>query len=298
MVLDSAAAYNSVREFLAEPMGTTVEAAAESVMTIASEAMRGLLGDLTVSQGRDARECSMVAGGGAAGLNIVRIAREAGIRRVLVPRMAAGLSAVGGLFSDIIGVFSRGHYTVTSNFDFAGVANTLRDLKDEMDRFLAEIDHPGETSVRYLCEARYEQQMWEIELDLGPQPRLSQDGDLDALRGAFNAKHLDLFATQQEDSQLELVSWRSEARVIRHKPLLVAKSEGARTGHEHAQPQGHTRFGWFDNERLKMSVFRGADLHPGMRIIGPAIITEPTTTLVLIPGSTADVRASCYVIDI
>jgi N-methylhydantoinase A len=94
MRLDAKAARRAVASRLAEPLGIGVEQAAASVLAIVSESMRGLLTDLTVAQGRDARECLMVAGGGAAGLNIVHIAREAGIRTLIVPKLAAGLSAV------------------------------------------------------------------------------------------------------------------------------------------------------------------------------------------------------------
>ena len=51
--------------------------------------------EITVNEGVDPRESVLVAGGGAAGLNIVAIARELGCRRVLVPRTAGALSAFG-----------------------------------------------------------------------------------------------------------------------------------------------------------------------------------------------------------
>ncbi len=144
MQLDIEAARTAVRERVAEPLGMSPEAAAEAILVVASEEMRGLLTDMTVAQGRDARDCLMVAGGGAAGLNVIRIARETGVRHVLIPKLAAGLSALGGQYSDISAQFSRGRHTISSVFDHDGVNAALQEIGDEIDTFLAEVQHSGE----------------------------------------------------------------------------------------------------------------------------------------------------------
>jgi N-methylhydantoinase A len=297
MPLDRAAAHAAVESKLARPLGISVERAAAAVLTIASEAMRGLLTDLTVAQGKDARECVMVAGGGAAGLNIVQIARESGIRQVIVPKLAAGLSAVGGLYSDIMGVFSRGHYALSTSFDFASVNAMLADLDREMEAFLAGIDHPGERTRRFLCEARYEQEMWEIEVDLGSQPQFDGAAALASLQARFDAKHLELFATQQPGAPIEIITWRGEARVIRSKPALSGARPAHGEGGTAAMPGTHRR-AFFGDLATDTPVYSGADLAPGSEIVGPAILSEPTTTIVLDPGCTALVRPSHYLLEV
>src|SRR5262249_55793587 len=121
MTLNPVAARAAIDDRIATPLGLEVETAAEAILIIASELMRGHVNDITTAQGRDPRQCILVAGGGAAGLNILRIARDAGIRRVIIPKLAGGLSALGGLYSDISATFSRSHYTSTQPFDFDGV---------------------------------------------------------------------------------------------------------------------------------------------------------------------------------
>jgi N-methylhydantoinase A len=294
MRLDAKAARRAVASRLAEPLGIGVEQAAASVLAIVSESMRGLLTDLTVAQGRDARECLMVAGGGAAGLNIVHIAREAGIRTLIVPKLAAGLSAVGGLYSDIMAVFSRGFLTNTTKFDSAGVNATLAGIDNEIEDFFRQIEHPGARSKRFLCEARYEQEMWEIEVELGAMPAFDAMRDLPVLRQRFDVKHLDTFATQQQGAPIEVVSWRGEARIARHKPALTRPGP-VEAGDSLPESRRHA---WFGDRTLDTPVYRGATLAAGRRISGPAILSEETTTLVLIPGSSAQVRKSHYLIDV
>jgi len=294
MRLDAKAARRAVASRLAEPLGIGVEQAAASVLAIVSESMRGLLTDLTVAQGRDARECLMVAGGGAAGLNIVHIAREAGIRTLIVPKLAAGLSAVGGLYSDIMAVFSRGFLTNTTKFDSAGVNATLAGIDNEIEDFFRQIEHPGARSKRFLCDARYEQEMWEIEVELGAMPAFDAMRDLPVLRQRFDVKHLDTFATQQQGAPIEVVSWRGEARIARHKPALTRPGP-VEAGDSLPESRRHA---WFGDRTLDTPVYRGATLAAGRRISGPAILSEETTTLVLIPGSSAQVRKSHYLIDV
>ena len=296
MSLDIDAARRAIASRLCEPLGRDVEHCAEAVMIVASEQMRNLIMDVTVAQGRDARDCLMVAGGGAAGLNIVRIGREIGLREILIPKLAAGLSAVGGLFTDITAVFARGHYTLSTKFDYAGVNAAIAALNEEMDLFFAAVPHAGGVHRRIECEARYDQQMWEIDIDLGSGARFETADDVRRLQEQFDANHLNLFAVNQPGSPIEAITWRGEARVVRDKPVLVSVAPGLVQSRV-ARPVS-TRQTFFDGRPVSTPVFDGATLQPGDQIEGPAIIEEPTTTVVIIPGARATVRPTHYWVEI
>ncbi len=296
MTLDRDAAAEAIRTRLAEPLGMSVDAAAEAVIVIASEQMRGLLSDMTVAQGRDARDCTMVAGGGAAGLNIVRIAREAEIRHVLIPRLAAGLSALGGQYSDIMATFARGQHTLSSAFDFGSVNGAMGDLAEEVETFLAGVDHAGERHRRFSCEARYDQQLWEIDVDLGDRSRFDDADDVATIKRAFDRNHERLFAVQQPDEPIEIITWRGEARVERSKPALVA--DGGAVAVASAPVASGTRDVVFDGESVSTPVYQGSGLAVGARVVGPAILEEETTSIVLLPGSTATMKPSHYLVEV
>jgi N-methylhydantoinase A len=298
MRLDVEAARNVIRERLAEPLGLTVEEAAEAVLVVASEQMRGLVVDCTVSQGRDARECMMVAGGGAAGINIVRIAREIGLREIIIPKLAAGLSAVGGVYTDIAASFSRGHHTLSSQFDHAGVNAVLREIDDEIDGFLDEVGHLGEKRRSFRCEARYDRQMWEIEVQLGSRRTFDRAQDVAELQAAFDENHLKVFAVNQPGEQIEIISWIGEARVVRAKPALQPNGHAANGNGAVVVPTPSKRRAYFAGEAGDVDVHRGDQLPIAAQVQGPAIIEEATTTIVLEPGSTAQVRDSHYLITI
>jgi N-methylhydantoinase A len=256
--------------------------------------MRGFITDMTVAQGRDPRQCVMVAGGGAAGLNIVRIARDLGVRQVVIPRLAAGLSATGGQFSDISATFSTGRYANSSRFDYEAVNEALSELEQALTRFLDEVDHPGERRLRFVCEARYDQQVWEIDVDLGDLRRFDGPRDLALLHERFDQAHLGLFAVNQPHFPIEIVTWRGEGRITRARPALTAGIAEKSTD----DVEVGSRIGWFSGEPIEMAIYRVQDAPPPIRIEGPAVIEEPTTTIVLDPGSVAVGRPTHYLVEV
>jgi len=124
MALDVAAAETTLAG-LAQELGIGSREAAHAVLAIANERMIAAIHELTVNEGVDPRDSTLVAGGGAAGLTIASIARELGCREVLIPRAAGVLSAFGGQHSDIVREMTAPHVTNSKEFDFDGVRRTL-----------------------------------------------------------------------------------------------------------------------------------------------------------------------------
>ena len=78
MSLDKQGAIDAIKREVADPLKCDVETAAEAIMSLATEHMVQAIMDITVNQGIDPSEAMFVAGGGAAGLNCVAIARRLG----------------------------------------------------------------------------------------------------------------------------------------------------------------------------------------------------------------------------
>jgi N-methylhydantoinase A len=101
MALDAAAARHAVTA-IAEASDMSAEQAAFAIITIAGEQMIKAIQEITVQDGVNPAESILVAGGGAAGLNILPIAKALGCAKVLVPSTAGALSACGGQYSNIV----------------------------------------------------------------------------------------------------------------------------------------------------------------------------------------------------
>ena len=99
--LDHGAAVEAIQRDVAGPLGMSLERAANAVMEVWTENMVQAITDITVNQGIDPAEGTIVGGGGAAGLNGAAIAARLGCRTLVVPEIGAALSAYGAVVSDI-----------------------------------------------------------------------------------------------------------------------------------------------------------------------------------------------------
>ena len=274
---------------LAEALGKSIEEAAFAVITIASETMIKAIEEITVNEGVNPRESVLVAGGGAAGINILPIAQALGCERVLLPKTAGALSACGAQYSDIVAEFSASQYVRTDHWEGPLVNETLDELDGRMEAFASGLRERGITRFRkeYFVDARYLNQQWETEIAL-PTDRFAGDAEIEAMIERFHAVHERLYGVKEEGGLLECLNWKSRltAFLERPKPQSVeAVAEGA------AQPRTVSKAYFGAAGHLDTPVYRGEELAPGHEIIGPAVIEEPTTTVVVYPGMRARVSS-------
>jgi N-methylhydantoinase A len=291
MRLDAGLAYDAVEREVASPLGLDVQHAAGAVMTIFTENIRSFLFETMIGQGLDPRRSVIVAGGGAAGLNIVEIAKAIGVTHVMVPYLAAGLSAVGGQYSDVVATFSKSRTTRTDGFDFEAVNSALRELRQRVDAFALRNGATQNTTCDVYCEARYADQLWELTLPLGSRTGFAGLADVLDLQHRFDELHESVFAVAQPGHPVEVITWRADARIHRPKPDLFARAA--------AEPgPARSRKAWIGGELVDCEVHAGATLAADVSISGPAIVEEPATTLVLPPGATATVESTHYLVEV
>jgi N-methylhydantoinase A len=281
--LDAAAAHDVIARTLAEPLGLGVHEAAFAALTIASENIVGAIRELTIARGIDPREVAVVAGGGASGLNIVPIARELGCPRVLLPATASALSSCGALFADVVSEFSKSRYAETRSLDRRLVNEALAGVEAQADAFLAGLAGLPviETQKDFVVEARYRAQVWE--LDVPVPSRLETDADVSALEEAFHATHERIFAVREPGQYLECLLWKARATAVLAKPELRARHAGETVA---ALPENVGAY-FAETGFAPVACYDGTAVAAGSTIDGPAIIREPTTTIVVYPGSSA-----------
>lgn len=288
MPLDAAAA-RAVIAPLAAQIGKPLEDTALAILTVANENMIKAIQEITVKEGFNPAESVLVAGGGAAGLNILPIARSLGMQQVLIPRTAGALSACGAHFSDVVREFSASRFASSRDFDYAGVAASLDELKSQLDAFARLLAARGltQSTRQFAVEARYAGQIWELEVPLRGET-LATPAELAALMGDFHTEHERVFAVRDPDNPIECIHWRAR--------LTALLPRGAHATDDRARaaalvPRG-TRRSWFGDLRasaVDAAIYYGEDLIAGDTITGPAIIEEPTTTLVIYPGAAVEV---------
>lgn len=282
MALDRQGAIEALRRDVAGPLKMSVEAAAEAIMTLATEHMVQAIMDITVHQGIDPAEAIFVAGGGAAGLNCVAIGRRLKCRSVVVTEAAAALAASGALISDLSAHFQAMFHTRSDAFDREGVNKVLHDLSVQCDQFSKTAGAQSLSSeIDWSCEARYIEQAWEIDVPLSIS-NFSKVADVKALEQAFHEMHQDKFAVSDPGAPIETVTWNAEirCRISSGEPgRLKADDRGL------SLPSRSVRF--LGSDFIETPVYRFEAIAEGARIEGPAMIESDFTSVVIDPGSTA-----------
>ncbi len=296
MKLDVAAAQEAIAR-IAKPLGLGIEEAAAGIMSLAGEHMVKAIQEITVNEGYDPKDSVLLAGGGSAGFNAVEIARKLGCKHVILPRTAAALSACGAHYSNVVFERTGSAVTRTDAFDFDKVNATLKTIAAEIETFASEVRKRGITAAEtaWSVEARYLYQVWELEVPLS-KGCFEGSADVEALIEGFHAAHDRAFAVKQLGQPVECLNWK--ARFTGRLHTQQPERSAAGTSSKKPEPASHRPATFADIGRTEVPVYLGQSLVAGSVVDGPAIIEEPTTTLVIAPGARAQLSgAGSYVID-
>ena len=288
MHLDVDAAVAAVSR-ISEALGMGLYETAWGIVSLASDSMVKAVHEITMSQGLSPAESTIVAGGGAAGINILQIAKELGSKKVVLPRLASALSATGMHFADIVKEETGAFITSSNRFDRIGVNRTLDELDARLDSFLERTQLSNRSwSVEYFAEARYRAQVWDVDAKL-PFERFTTEDDIDAFVEEFHIAHEAIFAIRDELSPVEVINWKARLTVAitDGRTHSTTADASVRSGTPSIRP---CYFG--GSKPMQTTIYRPEHLEVNDTIHGPAIIEEPTTTLVVFPGMSADVTPS------
>jgi len=283
MKIDPEAARAAVRDKIARPLNLTVEQAALGICQVAREKMVGGLLDMTVRRGIDPRDFVIVSGGGATGLFAAGLAREMGVKRVIIPKQTAVLCAFGGLNADIALSLVASKYADSRKFDFDGVNRLLADLKVRGAAFLDRLGVPAaERKMEFFCSARYPMQVTELEIPFH-SPNLRPE-DVTALTAEFHQAHLARYKTADFESEVEFVMWRHTAKAVR--PAIELPAQRLSPTEDLAQALMGVQPAYLEEKHAyaETPFFDGDRLTYGMKITGPAIIVLPDTTILVPHG--------------
>jgi N-methylhydantoinase A len=206
----------------------------------------------------------------------------------VIPEVGAALSAAGAMMSDLQSQYTRTFFATSENFDAEGVNAILDQLEARCNAF---IDGPGQGSIsqtiEFFAEARYPEQVWEIEVPLSVR-RFESDADLAALVEEFHRVHDDIFAINDLGSGIEVVGWTASV-----KCQLRESESGTLVAAETAAAGDGTRKIYFaETGYVDATVRRFEAMTAGEKLAGPAIIESPFTTVVVDPGAVAERRKS------
>jgi N-methylhydantoinase A len=275
--LDRAAAEAAV-DRIAGTLGIGREAAAYGIHRVIDTTMAEGVRLVSVRRGVDPRKFALFAFGGASGLHATAVARQLGLSRVIVPRVAAVLSAWGMLATDLRFEMAKSHVGDLSRLDDDEIARMFAAMEAEGAKRLR-ASFEGTVRCDRSVDMRYGEQVFEINVPLdGVDWR---DKPLEQIIERFHRRHEELYTYAQRDQEAVLVNLR--VAVVGVLPGLP--QEPALAAAPPSPPMGERRI--YLDEFLTAPVYAFDRLAPGQSIAGPAIVESAMTTILLRPGERA-----------
>ncbi len=257
---------------------------ARGIIRVANTHMARALARVSLERGHDPRDFTLVCFGGAGGLHVCELARELGVRRLLVPAHAGVLSALGL-------ALAAPRRDVSATLLLAGPALTwerlTRAARELESRSRAELKADGLSAAAFAVagevELRYRGQTDTLAVPLKPD-----------FRQRFIARHRFLYGHAWEDRELEAVTLRLHflgPEPFPGPPPLAPARPGPRP-----TPVARRRLVLEEGEFRDVPFIWRPELSPGDLLRGPALIGEDFATLLLLRGFQARVTGEGHLL--
>ncbi len=290
--LDPALSGKAIETHLGDKLGMDALTAAFGLSEVVDENMANAARVHAVENGEDLADYTMIAFGGAAPLHAGRLCEKLGIDRLLVPPGAGVGSAIGFLRAPYSFEATRSVYMRLDAFDPRSVKALFAELRDEAEGFVRSCDADATVLADYKVYMRYVGQGWEIPVTLSEAE--AKDPAAAAFLARFEEAYTSLFGRTVAGLSVEITVWAVNATTPVEDPVPVAEAASTTDAPEDSHRQ---MFSAADDALTRAGVVQRNRIGDGVRIAGPAILTEDETTIILPRGFTATGRAD-GVIDI
>ncbi len=271
----------AINRVIAEPLGLSLEEAAESILKVANANMADAVRLISIRRGYDPRDFALLAFGGAGALHGVDVARELSIPTVVVPPNPGVTSAMGCLLVDIQHDLSQMHTGALSNIATEKIEDVFRRLETEArDRLRHEGVSESDTVLQRLISMRYAGQWRSLVVPVGNGPDF-----LDAAVEAFHERHEREFAFRNDEAPVEIYEVQVKAVGKVNKPSFVPVTKQDTDAGEPVE----VRPVYFDGEWIETPVYDRDSIPAGAQFEGPAIINQLDATTVVPPNTRAEI---------
>mgnify|MGYP000143111466 CR=1 FL=1 len=276
---------------IAEPLGMTVEQAAEAVLAIAMAHMTRGVRKVSVERGLDPRQFTLFPFGGAGPLHAGLLLRHLGLRSVVVPLRPGLFSADGLLAAGIRIDDSQTVLRIATEEVMTEIASWVSRRGELLTaQIRADGAAPDSLRTQVVVDCRYLGQGYEISVPVDTD----QCGQLDVLVKLFHAAHEELYGHASSAEPVEIVTVRLAATgdlVAAHPPATgsaAGSTADAQIGRRtvHVPGEGPHETAVYERDRL----------YPGDRIAGPAVIAQMDSTTLLLSGQIADVATNLDIV--
>lgn len=284
--VDPGASKQALTRAIGSKLDLDAVAAADGVSRIVDESMASAGRMHAVESGKDLGPRTMIAFGGNGPLHATRVARSAGVSRIVIPPNPGVGSAVGFLYAPVSFEIVRSRYSMLDGLDIAGLNAFFAQMIDEARTVVAQGAGDAQTQTRRSAFMRYNGQGHEIEISL-PDRDLAE-GDIQSLTQVFEAEYARQFSRPVPGMKIEILNWAVRVATQESAEPQVPEMPDLTT----LTPEITKPIICDVDATVKQAAVVARDsLTAGDHIHGPALITEPQTTTLVSADFSARVDA-------
>jgi N-methylhydantoinase A len=255
---------------LGKKLGMSSVRVAEGIIDVATANMARAIKVVSVEKGFDARDYTLVSFGGAGGLHACELAQSLLIKKILVPKNAGVLSALGMTVTDIVKDYSKSVLLKVKEKSYRKILNLFKPLISQgMNDVLSEGIRRSSITVESSVDMRYVGQSHELMLPF-------ENGYIED----FHKLHKKNYGYANTDYEIEVVNIRVRVTGKTRKPSLEKRANIGRMEGEALSQKTKCYFG---GKWLKADIYNRNSIRTHSRIKGPALIAEDTSTTFLPP---------------
>lgn len=276
-------AEKAIMQEIGEPLGKTLDEAALGIIDIMNNNMIQEIEKESVRRGFDPREFALFACGGAGALHACSVARELGMKQVIIPLNPGTLCAVGLVTTDLMYDFSKTEMQLSSRVDIGLLAEDYNLLEAEaMSKLIEDKMQDEDIVIQRVADCRYEGQGYEIRIPV-VGGTVTEETVL-KMKESFHSAHKKQFGRAFEDNEIEIVNIRviGTGKMEELQPVKIEvgteDASAAVTGEREVTFK-------LDEKPVKMmtKTYERSMLKANNVIQGPAIVNQMDTTVVIEP---------------
>lgn len=272
---------------LADELGGSVEEVARGVIRIANANMVNALKLVSLNRGYDPRDFALIAFGGGGAMHAVALAEELMVPKVIIPVNSSVFSAWGMLMCDLRRDFLKTNVSRFSAEHASSIASFFGEIEKEATEISLQEGMPAKSlRIERFADMRYSGQEHTVKVEIAEG--IIDEFAIDSAKDRFHTAHEREY-TFRLDSPIEIVNFHVvvfsdiEKQSLPKLPKSGKSVEGALKTNRDVD---------FDEAGIhKTAIYDWASLEPDMTVVGPAVIEDETTTLVITPGKRATIDA-------
>ncbi len=287
--LDVEAARRAIDIHVGQPLALDTCAAAEAILRVANSRMAGAIRLVSIERGFDPKRFAFIPFGGGGALHACALMADVGLARAIVPRYPGVTSAMGCVIADMRQDFVQ---TVNAMLDLLDRDALGGFMQDHLNRGMALLDASGSTfgsrDAVFELDMAYLGQTHTVPV---PIPVTIEQGAVipptaRQIEAAFDATYEAIYGRLLPNGARRILNLRSAVIGRRPKFDLATLAPDGDVLYKPGLRNVHFGQNWFETR-----IYDRLSLPVGTLVPGPAILSQPDTTVLIEPGFTARVDA-------